>query len=128
MLGPSGGDCMGDISIRYEPFKEIIVMNYVKFPSVDDLVRFANISAGGKTVGVYWANGVVFIYYPLSGTNTVAKSIMEERKAYWTFVGFALMPEYKSIVETREKIIAPVIDMSGSPVFQRVAEWLKKQG
>lgn len=118
---------LGDMAVRYDPFKEIVVMDYVEFSKVEDLVRFANVTAGGKTVGIYWADGVAFIYYPLSAREIVAKSIMEERKAYWTFVGFAIMPQYQPTVETREKLISPVIDMSGSPVFQKVADWLKQQ-
>jgi len=113
--------------IRYEPFKEIVVMDYVKFPTVEDLVRFVNVAAGGKPVGIYWVNGVAFIYFPISPSETVAKSVIEEKKAYWSFLGFAITPQYHPTVETREKIISPVIDMSGSPIFQRVSEWLKQQ-
>ena len=119
---------MVDMAIKYEPFKELVIMDHVHFSTVDELVRFANVTAGGKTVGIYWAEGVAFIYYPLVGRETVVKSLIEKGRIYWTFVGSAPMPKYQPIVETREKIIAPVIDMSGSPVFQRVAEWLKQQG
>lgn len=115
------------MDIRYESFKEIIIMDYVRFLTVGDLVRFANVTSGGKTIGIYWANGVAFIYYPLPTNEIVAKSIIEERKAHWTFVGFAVMPQYQPTVETREKIISPIIDMSGSSVFQKVTEWLKQR-
>jgi len=115
-----------DVNIRYEPLREVVVMDYVRFPTVDDLVRFTNVTAGGKTVGIYWANGVAFTYYPLSPRETVVKSAIEEKRAYWAFLAFAPMPEYQKTVETREKIIAPIIDMSGSPLFQKTAEWLKQ--
>jgi len=115
------------MTVRYDPFKEIIIMDYVRFSTVDDLVRFANVTAGGKTIGIYWANGVAFIYYPVSPSEIAAKSLMEEKKAFWAFVGFAIMPHYQPTVETREKIISPIIDMSGSAVFRRVTEWLKQQ-
>jgi len=118
---------LNDTVIRYDPFKEIIVMDYVKFSTVEDLVRFVNFTTGGRTVGLYWANGVALIYYPLSASEIAAKSIVEEKKAYWTFVGFTIMPQYQPTVETREKIISPIINMSGSPVLQKVAEWLKQQ-
>lgn len=121
-------DELTDVDICYEPFKEIVVMDYVRFSTVDDLVRFTNVTAGGKTVGIYWANGVAFTYYPLAPRETVVRSVIEEKKAYWAFVGFAIMPEYQKTVETREKIIAPVIDMSGSPLFRKVAKWLKQLG
>jgi hypothetical protein len=38
------------------------------------------------------------------------------------------MPEFKSIIETKEKIQVPVLNMSTNPLFQKVATWLKKQG
>jgi hypothetical protein len=119
---------MGDPIIKSESFKEIIIMEQTRFKTVDDLARFANIAVGGKTTGVYWANGVVFIYYPLpTSTEAAAKALIEERKVYWAFVSYALMPQYRSIIETKERIMVPVIDMSTSKLFQKVAQWLKEQ-
>lgn len=119
---------MDEPKVSYEPFKEISIMEYTRFPTPDDLARFANIAAGGKTTGIYWAEGVAFIYYPLpTTTNTAAKCVIEEKRHYWAFVSFALMPDYRPLIETKEKIIVPVIDMSTSRLFQTVAKWLKKQ-
>ncbi len=119
---------MEDLSIKGESFKEIVIMEHTLFKNVDDLARFANIAGGGKTTGVYWANGIVFIYYPLpTSTEAAAKALIEEKKVYWAFVSYALMPQYKSIIETKERIMVPVIDMSTSKLFSKVAEWLKKQ-
>lgn len=119
---------MKDVMVRSEPIREIVIMEQTRFPSPDDLARFANISAGGKTAGIYWANGVMFIYYPLPTTTEVAaKAIIEEKKVYWAFVSYALMPEYRPLIETKEKIIVPVINMSTSPLFRKVAQWLMQQ-
>lgn len=115
-----------NVEIKFEPFREIVIMESNMFPSPDDIARFTSIIAGGKTPGLYWADGVVFIYFPLPvSTEIAAKALIEERRVYWTFVGYALMPKYQSIIETREKIIVPVIDMSSNPMFRKVAEWLK---
>jgi len=119
---------MGDPTIKGESFKEIIVMERTRFKTVDDLARFANITVGGKTTGLYWANGVVFIYYPLpTSTEIAAKALIEEKKVYWAFVSYALMPQHKLIIETKERIMVPVIDMSTSSLFRNVANWLKEQ-
>ena len=119
---------MDDPIIKEESFKEIIIMERTRFKTVDDLARFANIAVGGKTTGLYWANGVVFIYYPLpTSTEVAAKSLIEEKKVYWAFVSYALMPQYRSIIETKERIMVPVIDMSTSNLFTKVADWIKKQ-
>jgi len=55
----------GSFSVKDEPFKEIAVMQRNVFTSPDDIARFASIIAGGKTTGLYWAEGVVFLYFPL---------------------------------------------------------------
>ncbi len=119
---------MEDLTIKSEPFKEIVIIEHTRFPTIDDLARFANIAAGGKTTGVYWANGVAFVYYPLPTTTEIAaKALIEEKRVYWAFVSYALMPEYRPLIETKERIIVPVIDMSTSPLFRKVAQWLKEQ-
>ena len=119
---------MGDPAIKSEPFKEIAIMEHTRFPTIDDLARFANIAAGGKTTGVYWAKGVAFVYYPLPTTTEIAaRALLEEKKVYWAFVSYVLMPEYRPLIETKERIMVPVINMSTSPLFQTVAQWLKEQ-
>ena len=115
-------------TIKSEPFKEIVILEQTRFKTVDDLARFASIAVGGKATGVYWANEVVFIYYPLpTSTESAAKALIEEKKVYWAFVGYASMPQYRSIIETKERIMVPAIDMSTSKLFSKVAGWLKKQ-
>ncbi len=119
---------MEDTIVRSEPLKEIVVIEQNRFPTPEELARFTNIAAGGKTTGVYWAKGVAFIYYPLPTTTEAASKVfIEHKRAYWAFVSHAIMPEYRPLIETKEKIIVPVIDMSTSLMFQKVAEWLKKQ-
>ena len=117
-----------EVRFTYEPFKEVAVMECMRFKSADELVRFLNVAAGGKPTGVYWTNGVAFFYYPLaSTTETATKSLLEQKKVYWAFVGYALMPEYRTMIETKERIMVPVIDMSSSSLFQKAAQWLKER-
>jgi len=117
-----------NVDVKYEPFKEIVVMQQNVFSSPDDIARFASIIAGGKTTGLYWAEGMVFLYFPLpASTETAAKALIESRRVYWTFVGYAPMPNYRPIIETKEKIMVPVIDMSSNSMFRKVAKWLKEQ-
>ena len=117
-----------ELNIHYEPFKEIIIMEYLKFNSPDDLARFLNIASGGKPTGLYWTSGIAFFYYPMStSTEAATKALIEDKKVYWAFVGYALMPEYRLIIETKEKIMVPVINMSPSPLFTKAAKWLKER-
>lgn len=117
----------GDVNIKFEPFKEIVVMERNSFPTPDDIARFMSVVTGGKPGGLYWAEGVVFLYFPLpASTEITAKALVENGRVYWTFVGYALMPKYQSTIETKEKFIVPVIDMSANLLFKKVALWLKE--
>jgi hypothetical protein len=117
-----------DITIKYEPFKEIVIMEKTQFSNPDEMARFTSVIAGGKLAGLYWIDGVIFLYFPLPATNqAVAKALLDSGKIYWTFVGYALMPNYMPTIETKEKIIIPVVNMSADPVLKKVAQWLKDQ-
>lgn len=117
-----------EVIIRHEPVKEIVVIEHTFFPTPDDIARFITIIAGGKLTGLYWAEGIVFLYFPLSAsTEAIAKALIEEGKVYWTYVGYSLMPKYEMKIETREKIIVPVINVSTNATLKKVARWLKEQ-
>ncbi|HVO85683.1 MAG TPA: hypothetical protein VMT06_01010 [Candidatus Eisenbacteria bacterium] len=117
-----------EVNVKFEPFQEIVIMELDSFQTADDIARFASIIAGGKTAGLYWAEGVAFLYFPIpASTETLAKELVEKKRVYWGFVGYALMPKFQPIIETREKMIVPVVDMSTNPLIRRVALWLKEQ-
>ncbi len=117
----------GEVDVKYEPFKEIVVMERNLFSTPDDIARFTSVIAGGKLTWLYWAEGIVFLYFPLpASTETAAKALIEDKRVYWTFVGYSLMPKYQPTIETKEKMIVPVIDMSSNPMFRKVASWLKE--
>ena len=118
----------GEVAVKYEPFKEIVIMEKDYFANADEIARFASIIAGGKAAGLYWAEGVIFLYFPLpASTEVTAKMLVEKGRVYWTFLGYSLMPKYQSIIETREKMIVPVVDMTSNAVLKKVAVWLKEQ-
>lgn len=117
-----------EVVVKHVPFKEIIVMEQACFPTPEELARFTSVIAGGKLAGLYWADGVVFLYFPLpASTTAVTKALIENGRVYWTFVGFALMPKYEPTIETKEKIIVPIVNMSSDSVIKKVAQWLKEQ-
>ena len=117
-----------EITVKYAPFKEIIIMERTRFATPEEIARFTAVIAGGKLAGLYWVDGVVFLYFPLpASTTAVTKALIETGKVYWTFVGYSLMPKYAPTIETKEKMIVPVIDISSDPILQKVAQWLKEQ-
>ena len=116
------------VTVKYAPFKEIVIMERTRFSTPEEIARFTSVIAGGKLAGLYWVDGVVFLYFPLpASTTSVAKALVENGRVYWTFVGFALMPKYEQTIETKEKLILPVINISSDPVLKKVALWLKEQ-
>jgi hypothetical protein len=117
-----------EVAISYSPFKEIVILEKTRFNTPEDIARFTSVIAGGKLAGLYWVDGVVFLYFPLpASTTVVAKELLENGKVYWTFVGYALMPKYAQIIETKEKMIVPVVDISSDSILRKVAQWLKEQ-
>jgi len=115
-----------EVNVRYKPIREISILQKAFFSSPDDLARYASIMAGGRQSGLYWAEGIVFLYYPLqSSTETTAKALVENGRVYWVFVGYAPMSKYQSIIETKEKIMVPVINMSSNDLLSKAALWLK---
>lgn len=117
-----------EVTVKYAPFKEIIVMERTYFSTPEEIARFTSVIAGGKLAGLYWVDGVVFLYFPLpASTTAVAKVLIETGKVYWTFVGYSHMPKYAPTIETKEKLIVPVINISSDPILRKVAQWLKEQ-
>src|SRR5208337_3900771 len=107
-----------EVSISYQPFKEIAVMEKTFFNTPEDLARFTSVIAGGKLAGLYWVDGAVFLYFPLpASTAAVAKTLLESGKVYWTFLGYSMMPKYAQTIETKEKMIVPVVDISNDPIL-----------
>ena len=116
------------ITVSYEPFQEIVIMEKNHFCSPEELARFTSIIAGGKLAGLYWVNGVIFLYFPLSASTTLmAKELLEKRKVYWSYLGYAVMPKFAPIIETKEKMIVPIVDVSSDLVLAGVADWIKQQ-
>lgn len=117
-----------NVVVTYEPFKEVVVMDREYFASPEEIARFASIIAGGKAAGLYWAEGVVFLYFPLpASTEITSKALVENGRVYWTFLGYSLMPKYQAVIETRERMIVPVVDMASNALFKKVTAWLKEQ-
>jgi hypothetical protein len=117
-----------EVNVKFEPFAEIVVLERDFFPNPEEIARFASIIAGGKTAGLYWADGIVFLYFPMpTSTETMSKELVQNKRVYWAFVGHALMPKFQPIIETKEKMIVPVIDMSSNALMRKVASWLKEQ-
>jgi hypothetical protein len=114
------------VKITYEPIDEIVIKEYIRFQKVEDLIYiFAQLRAGGAPVSLSWANGLVFVYSQLLPENDLILKDFLDGKVYWTNVSFAEMPEYKPLVETKERVQVPIVNASSSSTIVKVMEWLK---
>ena len=116
------------IKISYDPFKELVIKEYVRYEKLEDLIYiFAQLRAGGAPVALNWCDGLVFFYSPLPPENDKVMLDYLNGKVYWDNITFAKMLEYKPIVETKEKVQVPVLNATANPTIRRVVEWLKQQ-
>jgi len=116
------------IKITYEPFKEVVIKEYTRFEKIEDLIYiFAQLRAGGLPVALNWANDLVFVYAPLPPDTDQLMDAFLKGKVYWTNVSFAAMPQYRPVLETKEKIQVPVINATSNVIIRQVTEWLKRQ-
>jgi hypothetical protein len=114
------------IKIIYKPAKEIVILDYFQFSMEKLNQMFARIIQSGLPISAQWAEGVLFIYFPLvPDTNELMENYLKGR-IYWSSVSFALMPKYTSSIKVGG-IEVPVIDVSEHPVLNETAKWLKEQ-
>ncbi|MEM2341286.1 MAG: hypothetical protein QXX94_01370 [Candidatus Bathyarchaeia archaeon] len=113
------------VKILYKPPKEIVILDYFQF-SRDALDQmFARLIHSGLPVIAQWAEGLIFIYFPLApDTDELMENYLKGR-IFWNSVSFALMPKYSPSIKVGGLEI-PVLDVSSHPVLVEVARWLKK--
>jgi hypothetical protein len=116
------------VKVIYEPFKEIVIKEYVHYEKIGDLLYpLAQLRVTGTPVALNWANGVLLFASPMEpNTDQLAEEFLKGRM-YFATVVYSIMPEYKPILETREKIQVPIINASSNPIIREIAEWLIKQ-
>ena len=119
------------MKITYEPFKEIIIKDCVKFEKLEDLIyAFAPLRAVGHPVSLNWAEGVVFVHFPMEPTTDELVEEFLKGRLYYIGVNFALMEKYKPSVTYKSpqgEIAVPVINVSSSKILSELAKWLKTQ-
>ncbi|MEM3031701.1 MAG: hypothetical protein QXK39_02160 [Nitrososphaerota archaeon] len=112
------------VSIVYSPIKEIIVMEYIKYPNAEELIRNMVLAPGQPAV-LYWAEGVVFLPVPVNMNNEKIVDEMMKGRLYWFIVSFAPMKSYSPMLAAEKGPEAMVINVSRSKVLSEAARWLK---
>lgn len=125
MSGEEGSKARGKVKIIYRPAKEIIILDFFQFSrnALDQM--FARLIHSSLPVMAQWAEGLIFIYFPLApDTDELMENYLKGR-IFWSSVNFALMPKYSPSIRVGGLEI-PVLDVSNHPILSEVARWLKK--
>jgi hypothetical protein len=127
LLTLSEGNGEGDkVKIVYKPAKEIVILDYFQF-SIEKLDQmFSRLLQSGVPFSVQWAEGVIFLYFPLIPDTDELMGQYLKGRIYWSSASFALMPKYSTSVKL-SGLEVPVIDVSEHPVLREAAKWLKGQ-
>ena len=114
------------VKIIYRPVKEIVILDFFQF-SKDALDQmFARLIRSGMPVMAQWAEGVIFVYFPLAPETDALMENYLNGRVFWNSVNFALMPKYSPSIKVGGLEI-PVLNVSNHPILSEVARWLKKQ-
>lgn len=118
------------MKIMYDPFKEIVIKDFVKFENIDDLLYMAaQLRASGQPVSLNWAEGVVFTHAPLSPDTEELMEDFLKGRIYYIGVNFALMEKYQPsmVYKGQQQFPIPIINASSSKMLSELAKWLKTQ-
>ncbi len=114
------------VEIVYNPVKEIVILEYIVYPTAEELIKNMLLPPGQPAV-LYWAEGVVFLPIPLAVNNTKVVEELMKGRIYWTSVSFAPMATYSHMLSAEKGPEAMVINVSRSPTLSQVARWLKER-
>jgi hypothetical protein len=114
--------------VKYEPRKEVIIHEYTKYDSDEDLISAAirGLPTGSVLTALRWVDGVLLSFNALPINEVTTKELIEGR-LYWDHVSFASMPEYKDQIITKTGITVVIGNVSNNPVFAAIAEFIKKE-
>ena len=116
------------MKVVYKPIDELVIFDLAEF-TVKEMAKMASqgYQLGELGKELYWANGIVLDYAPITSTDTVHKELIEHRRAHWRRLIWGRMPEYKPIIDFKEGVKIPVLDVSSDPVFDGVTKWIKEK-
>ncbi len=114
------------VEFVHQPPKKVIIMEYTQYSMEALSETISAIVKTGQPFVLNWAEGVLFIRFPLMPTT---KELMKEFLAgniYWSSIMFALMPTFKSTIKAGGYEI-PIVDSSPNEIMRQAAHWLKER-
>jgi hypothetical protein len=114
--------------VSYEPRKKVIIHEYSRYDSVEELVRcgFAGAPPGSNAI-IRWVDGIVLSHNPYPMTDSITTELIEGR-LHWDHVSFAPMEEYQANLSFANlPMTVTVVDVSVNPVFCDIARFIKEK-
>lgn len=105
--------------------KEVVVLDDYFYKNLEDFFKYiVSSTMPGSPMVVFWSEGVVLTFMPIEPvTDLLVKEMVENRRTYWSFLRYALMPKYREYYEYESSRITIVYE--GSPVISSVCRQLK---
>lgn len=112
------------IEISYEPPKKVVIMEITAYSLDEFQETISSIVKSGQPFILSWAEGIVFIRFPvLPTTRDLIKDLLEG-KIYWSSVLYAHMPVFQNAIKIGGFEI-PIINTTPNITMCQVAKWLK---
>ena len=117
------------MEVAFEPYKKVSFQSHLAYASSEDftqVIALARPPGVPAQVRLFWANGVLFRFFPHPPSEVRAKSIVNGH-LIWDHVEFAPMPQYSRQISVAERPLVTifVLDVSNHVVFDPVSKWIR---
>lgn len=113
------------VEISYEPAKKLVIMETTAYTLEEFLETISSIMKSGQPFLLSWAEGIIFVRFPvLPTTRDLVKDLLEGT-IYWSTIIYASMPTFQNTIKAGGFEI-PVINMTPNMIMKQVAIWLKE--
>ncbi|MYB47497.1 MAG: hypothetical protein F4X71_07205 [Cenarchaeum sp. SB0662_bin_33] len=89
---------------------------------LDDIITVMSSVESGL---IYWADGVLFVYFPTETESAVEDT--SEEDAYLDRIIFTKYPEFSRTVKSSTNFEIPVVNVQKSRLFAELVQWIKSQ-
>jgi len=113
------------IKLTIKGAKEVVVLDEIRFETADEFFEDLMLGIPHGTIGVNWAEGIVFQHTSFPWTETTIKEYIENDRIYFSVLRYAPMEEYKRNISKNGVIF--VIRKIKTPILVEIAKELKKR-
>lgn len=118
------------MDVAFEPWEKVSFKSHMSYSSSEAFVNAITMASPAGIPGrlsLYWANGILFRYFPLAPSEPIAKEYLKGH-LIWDHIEFAPMPTYTREIQTSERplITVYVHDVTNHIVLGSVTKWINE--